>query len=86
MSIRRDPIYIETDVWRTLRLLAKSYHDDLIERGNYPNTITTPDFIANQILRETIKEKYPALIDGLKELDKKEKELIESLRKNETLD
>lgn len=81
MNIRRDPIYIGTDVWKSLQLLAKSYHDDLIEKGNSPNAITTPDFIADQILREVITQKYPQIANLQKQIQKLEDETIKTIRK-----
>lgn len=77
MSIRRDPIYISKHVSRALWLLSKGENK---YSANEIHTIITPDEIADRILGEAIQSKYPALIEGLKELDKKEKEIIESLK------
>jgi len=73
--IRRDPIYISTEVWRWLWLLAKS------ESVPDDNRIATADEIADQILRQAIREQHPELMEHQKEIEKLEKALIDSLRK-----
>lgn len=77
MSIRRDPIYISSEVHRWLRLLAKadpSHHDiPTSER-------VSPDSIADQILRQAIRKQHPTLPDLQKQIKKLEDETIERLR------
>lgn len=72
--IRRDPIYVSTDVWRWLRLLAKS------ESIPDENRIMTADEIADQILRQAIREQHPQLAEHQKEIEKLEKQLIRTLQ------
>ena len=70
MSIRRDPVYLSYDVWRALRLLAKSKSEPA------ENRILTVDQLADQMLSEIIVEKYPQIIEHQKQIDKLEKELL----------
>jgi hypothetical protein len=81
MSIRRDPIYISSEVWRWLRLIAKSRPETDRETLNSGRATLSPDEVADVILRKAVEQWYPELITAVKELDKKEKEIIESLRK-----
>jgi len=74
MSIRRDPIYVSVETWRWLRLLAKA--EGCPEEGR----IVTPDEIADQILRQSIREQHPQLSEHQKEIDTLECKLIESLK------
>ena len=80
MNIRRDPIYVSVEVWRWLRLLAKS------ESIPEENRIMTADEIADQILRQAIREQHPQLPEHQKEIDKLEKQLIETLRNDSHID
>ena len=48
--------------------------------------ISSPDMVADSLLREVITQKYPQLLEGQKELDKLEKKIIESLRKSNVSD
>ena len=73
MTIRRDPIYVSLDVWRWLRLLAKS---DTRPESHAP---TTADEIADQILRQAIREQHPQLAEHQKQIEKLEKDLIKQL-------
>lgn len=75
MSIRKDPIYISTEVGRALWLLSKMETSIATDRP-----IMTPDEIADRELREVIKSKWPQLFEFQKETEKREKTLIESLR------
>ncbi len=82
-TIRRDPIYLTTEVWRWLRLLAKA---ETNERGGGVNGPITVDEIADQILRQAIREQHPQLADHQKQIEKLEKQLVEALqqgKKNE---
>lgn len=76
MSIRRDPIYVSLEVWRWLRLIAKS--EGAPEEGR----IVTADEIADHILRQSIREQHPQLAEHQKEIDKLEKQLIETLQRD----
>ncbi len=76
MSIRRDPILLSYDTWRWLRLLAKS------ESSPEDGRIMTADEMADNLLKQVIKEKWPQLMEFQKETDKREKELIKTLNDN----
>lgn len=76
MSIRRDPIYISTEVYGWLRLLAKA--DNV---GRDERSYATADEIADELLRQAIREQHPALADHRKEIEKLEEKLLESLQK-----
>lgn len=87
MSIREKPIYISNEVGRWLWLLAKA--ESFITVKYDGETIIpcgdrkiTPDEIADQILRQAIREQHPQLSDHQKNIEKLEKELIENLRTN----
>ena len=73
MSIRDKPLYLSYDVWRALWLLSRSESSEC--------KIVTADEIADQILRQSIREQHPQLMTHQAEIDKLEKSLIESLRK-----
>ena len=68
MSIRREPTYLSTDVWRALFIVAKSQE-------------ITPDELANELLNELIRSRYPSVIKYLNEVHKLERELIESIER-----
>ena len=72
--IRRDPLYVSSDVWRWLRLLSKA--QGIPEEGR----IVTPDEIADQILRVGIERNYPQIRYHQREVDALEKKVIESLQ------
>jgi hypothetical protein len=79
--IRRDPIYVSTEVWRWLRLLAKAEPAPENANTSY-DTISrkvTPDEIADQILRQAIREQHPQLAELQKELDAMEKRTVQAL-------
>lgn len=87
MSIREKPIYISNEVGRWLWLLSKAEkgiqeRETTLEGTRYP-TQTTPDEIADQILRQAIREQHPQLAEHDKALQQLEKQTIESLRTNE---
>lgn len=71
MSIRREPTYLSTDVWRACMLIARSQSDE----GHK----TTADEVADFILRATIATEYPAIFDHLKKIDKLDTEMIKTL-------
>lgn len=72
MSIRREPTYLSTEVWRALRLIAKS--------KSVEEHIITPDEIADSLLRVAIGHDYPQIYEHLKAVEKMEKEVIKSLK------
>ena len=73
--IRREPTYLSTDVWRALWLLSKAMDDDSAEFARK----VTPDSVADDILRETLKTKYPQLFEHQKQVAKLESELLKTL-------
>jgi hypothetical protein len=79
--IRRDPIYISREVWNWLRLLSKA--EPVPENANTSyDTITrkvTPDEIADQILRQAIREQYPQLAELQKALNDLETGIVQAL-------
>lgn len=89
--IRSNPIYLSTEVWRWLRLLAKAESNKPTKDGSGtydPQVGTylsdrkfTPDEIADTILRQAIREQHPTLAEHQKKIDKLEKELIEELQR-----
>jgi Mg2+ and Co2+ transporter CorA len=66
VSIRRDPIYISTPVWRALRIISKAKEK-------------TPDEIADDLLAEAIQAKFPKVVEQLSEIDKIERQLIKQI-------
>jgi hypothetical protein len=72
MSIRREPTYLSTDVWRACWLLSKWRSDEA-------RTITV-DEMADGILRDSIKDKYPQLFEHQKKVESMEKELLKDLQ------
>ena len=80
MSIRRDPVYLSSDVWRALWLLAKAAPKPTPKDYEETRSISTPDEIADQILRQAIQEQNPQLFEHQKQIDKMEKELIKTLQ------
>ncbi len=73
MSIRREPTYLSTEVWRALWLLSRS----LSSEGH----LMTVDEIADFTLRESIVRNYPQIFEHQKQLEKLDRKLIESLHK-----
>jgi hypothetical protein len=78
MTIRKEPIYISTQVWRALWLLSKATPST--NDGMGINT-ATPDEMADLMLRDSIGRNYPQLFEHQKTIDKLDKELIEDLKK-----
>jgi len=77
MNLRRDPIYITSEVWRALKLLANR---DAIRTTAERTEIATVDGLADSMLRETLKSKYPQLFEHQKKVAQMEKELIATLK------
>lgn len=75
MNIRDKPHYLSTEVSRWLWLLAKAER----QSDDDPTRRITPDEIADQILRQAIREQHPQLVKHQKEIDALEKKLIKSL-------
>jgi len=75
MNIRREPTYLSTEVWRALWLLSKAKSPEPNEGGH----IVTADQMADDLLRETLKEKYPKLLEHQKAVEKLERELLKTL-------
>jgi hypothetical protein len=71
----KKPIYVSTSVFRALWLLSKA--EGIPEEGR----IVTPDEIADQILRQAIREQHPTLAEHQKKINDMEKVVIDSLRK-----
>jgi hypothetical protein len=49
-------------------------------RSSEEGSISTPDELADTILREALTEKYPQLFEHQKQVSKMEKELIKTLQ------
>ena len=93
MRLREKPIYLSNEVWRALWILAKADRSPRSEGDQGGVSVnqgvvfysdarnTTPDEIADDLLRQAIREQHPDLTTRLEELDKLEKDLIEKLRK-----
>jgi hypothetical protein len=77
MMIRPNPIYLSVEVYRALRLLAKAKGTTTDDQGL--GHITTADQMADELLRELLKEKYPLIAEHQRQVDKLEKELIKKL-------
>ena len=76
MIIRSNPIYLSSEVWDWLRLIAKS-ESEAMEFG--PKV--TPDEIADQILRQAIREQHPKLPEYQKQIEALRKAVIQALQK-----
>jgi hypothetical protein len=77
MNLRRDPTYLSSEVWRALWVIAKSRGKRTDAQGY--EVLTTPDEVADDFLRELIKEKYPQILEYQKQVTKLEKALIETI-------
>lgn len=78
---RRNEIYVSGDTWRMLYFLSQASGSVTDEFGVTQKT--TPDQIADQILRQAIREQHPTLQEHQKQIDQLEKQLIESLQKEQ---
>src|SRR5437764_3489894 len=83
MRLREKPIYLSNEVWRALWILAKA--DKATASASSLEVLAykavTPDEIADDMLRQAIREQHPELIMHLEKMDTLEKQLIEKLRK-----
>jgi len=75
MNIRRDPIYLSSEVWRACWLLAKARSPEPNEGGH----IMTADQMADDLLRDILNEKFPKLLEHQKTVEKMERELLKNL-------
>jgi len=66
MSIRREPTYLSTEVWRALFVIARAFE-------------VTPDELANDILDKAIKERFPSVLNYLAQVQKLEREVVKAL-------
>jgi hypothetical protein len=78
MKLRDKPIYLSSEVFRALWLLARAELRPIDGQG-FEAPIATPDEIADQMLRQAIREQHPTLLAHQAEIEKMEKKLIESL-------
>lgn len=77
MSIRREPTYLSTDVWKACWLIARAQSTEAdVDRGG---NMRTADEIADTLLRTAIGEKHPQVWEHLKAVTKLEKELFKTL-------
>ena len=77
MRLRSNPTYLSADVWKGCWLIAQSKGTQTDEQGL--SRVTTADEMADNLLRELLKEKYPQLFEHQKAVDKMEKEVIKVL-------
>ena len=71
MSIRREPTYLSTDVWRAFMVLARS-------RSSEGKTITV-DQVVDEVLRTLVEKEFPQLFEHQKQVAKLELELLKTL-------
>ncbi len=72
MNLRRDPIYLSSDVWRACLLIARS--------SSTEGHMATADEIADGLLRNVIKDKWPQLFQHQQQVAKLETELLKTLQ------
>ena len=77
MPLRREATYLTVETWKSCWLIAKSLAGKLDDQG-LARTITA-DEVADTLLRDAIKEKYPQLLEHQKEVQKLERELFKTL-------
>jgi hypothetical protein len=79
MAIRDKPVHLTTEVYRMLWLLAKAEPEP--ERtSNDTCPRATPDEIADQLLRQAIREQYPRLLEYQAAQKQLEKDIITEIR------
>jgi hypothetical protein len=81
MNIRKEPTYLSSEIWRALWVIAKSRGKRTDAQGY--EVLTTPDEVADDFLRELIKEKYPQILEHQKQVAKLESALIKTLEPKE---
>jgi hypothetical protein len=83
MAIRDKPVHLTTEVYRMLWLLAKAepehYHP-----MSQQMSVSTPDEIADQLLRQTIREQYPRLLEYQAAQNQLEKDIIAEIRNKQS--
>jgi hypothetical protein len=72
MTIRREPTYLSTEVWRALWILAKAASSE--------SKTLTVDEIADNVLRKAIMATNPQVFKHQKQVEKLESELIKTLQ------
>jgi hypothetical protein len=77
MTIRSNPIYLSSEVWRVLRILAKSRGTVTDDQGL--SHTTTSDEMADELLRRVFKAEYPQTLEYLKQEAKREAEEVKRL-------
>jgi hypothetical protein len=77
MRIRSNPTYLSADVWKSCWLIAQAKGTQTDEQGL--SRVTTADEMADNLLRELLKEKYPQLFEHQKTVEKLEKEVIKKI-------
>lgn len=77
MTLRREPTYLSTEVWKACWLLARARSTEADEQTG--GNMKTADGMADEILRNAIREKYPQLLEHQKAIDKLERELLKTL-------
>jgi hypothetical protein len=80
VNLRREPTYLSSDVWRACYLLAKVRSAEVDSQGIARTC--SPDEIAVELLRSTLKERYPQLLEHHKKVAKMETELLQTLGGN----
>jgi hypothetical protein len=77
MNLRREPTYLSSDVWKACLIIARWRSGKLDDQGMHRTT--SVDEIANELIRASLKEHYPRLLEYNKILEKQEEELVKSL-------
>jgi hypothetical protein len=72
----KKPVYLSTEVYRWLQLLAKADRLYIATESR----MGTADEVADQILRQAIREQHPQLSEHQKAIDAAEKKLVDTLR------
>lgn len=70
------------DVYRALLMLARAQNGDRESSASYQDKPrrTTPDELADNILRQELRSRFPQLFEYQKAEAKREQELVESLK------
>ena len=76
----QEPTYLSPDVWKALWLLAKSGKFDNNIDGMVGVLVTTPDKLADDILRSVLTLEYPQLFEHQKKVAEMEKEILKRLQ------
>lgn len=82
-SIRNEQIYLSTEVWQALRVLARA--ERATRTSNSGATVTAAE-VADRLLRKAIREKHPQLLEHQKRIDELEKKLIGDLVEEANID